>query len=128
MTESSNGREEDGDKRRYRERRLRHKEKAPNRVGAYFFTTSTLPDLKWPCQEKESARVPFLSVEAPDFNPGEHAFRRAEKAQARDGLQPPALRPVAQPFLAVRLWSAGSPLTAFFAIFRFLATRLPRLP
>ena len=29
----------------------------------------------------------FLSVEAPDFNPGEHAFRRAEKAQAREGLQ-----------------------------------------
>jgi len=39
----------------------------------------------------------------------------------------PALRPVAQPFLAVRLWSVGSPLTAFFATFRFPATRLPCL-
>ncbi len=147
----------------------------------------------------------FLSGEAPDFNPGEHTFRPAQKAQAREGLQPrpcaqwhshswlcacgvravhlpppsplrgmklcvigfslcvfpvggspgfqsggarlqacakravtaakstrlqplrawlfschadssaPALRPVAQPFLAVRLWSAGSPLTASFA-------------
>src|SRR5260370_11827085 len=95
----------------------------------------------------------------PGFQSGEHAFRPAEKAQAREGLQSlcgnslfvsghgfnravtaakstrlqplrawlfschadssaPALRPVAQPFLAVRLWSAGSPLTAFFATSR----------
>src|SRR5216684_1561745 len=71
-----------------------------------------------------------------------HGFNRAVTAAKSTRLQPlrawlfschadssaPALRPVAQPFLAVRLWSAGNPLTASFATFRFPATRLPCLP
>ena len=58
-----------------------------------------------------------------------HGFNRAVTAAKSTRLQPlrawlfschadssaPALRPVAQPFLAVRLWSAGNPLTASFA-------------
>jgi hypothetical protein len=46
--------------------------------------------------------VYFLSVEAPDFNPGEHAFRRAQKSASTRRASAPALRPVAQPFPPAR--------------------------
>jgi len=59
--------------------------------------------------------VSFLSVEAPDFNPGEHAFRRARKSASTRRASAPALHPVAQPFLAVLRRSPsllpGNPIT-----------------
>src|SRR6266481_5349916 len=65
---------------------------------------------------------------SPGFNPGEHGLQACGKSASTRRASAPALRLVAQPFLAVRLWSVGSPLTAFFATFRFPATRLPCLP
>src|SRR5712664_3023196 len=56
---------------------------------------------------------------SPGFQSGGARLQACGKSASTRKASAPALRPVAQPFLAVRLWSVGSPLTAFFAPFRF---------
>src|SRR5713226_8686319 len=56
---------------------------------------------------------------SPGFQSGAARLQACGKSASTRRASAPALRPVAQPFLAVRLWTAGSPLTAFFAFFAF---------
>ena len=63
---------------------------------------------------------------------GEQRLPARGKSASTRRASAPALRPVAQPFLAVRLWSASSPLTASFATsgdeamcYRLQPVRLP---
>jgi hypothetical protein len=57
----------------------------------------------------------FPVAGSPGFQSGGARLQACGKSTSTRRASAPALRPVAQPFLAVRLWTAGSPLTAFFA-------------
>src|SRR6266481_4349432 len=57
----------------------------------------------------------FPVAGSPGFQSGGARLQACGKSASTRRASAPALRPVAQPFLAVRLWSVGSPLTAFFA-------------